>query len=106
MISKTDINQNLFNLLATKNFDLVTRDNKGKETAEPKEAELFSFDYVVDNHNYGTVVITVTPEGNLEVFYGDALGKGMELDHKSEWYDFLYQLRHFSRRNMLGFELK
>jgi hypothetical protein len=106
MISKTDINQNLFNLLATKNFDLVTRDNKGKETAEPKEAELFSFDYVVDDHNYGTVVITVTPEGNLEVFYGDALGKGMELDHKSEWYDFLYQLRHFSRRNMLGFELK
>jgi|SaaInlStandDraft_2_1057019.scaffolds.fasta_scaffold00047_47 hypothetical protein len=106
MISKTDINQNLFNLLATKNFDLVTRDNKGKETAEPKEAELFSFDYVVDDHNYGTVVITVTPEGNLEVFYSDALGKGMELDHKSEWYDFLYQLRHFSRRNMLGFELK
>ena len=106
MISKTDINQNLYNLLTTKNFELVTRDNKGKEAADPKEAELFSFDYKIDDTNYGTVVITITTEGNLEVYYGDALGKGMEKDHRSEWYDFLYQLRHFSRRNMLGFELK
>jgi len=106
MISKTDINQNLYNLLTTKNFELVTRDNKGKEAADPKEAELFSFDYKIDDTNYGTIVITITPEGNLEVFYGDSLGRGMEKDHRSEWYDFLYQLRHFSRRNMLGFELK
>jgi len=106
MISTQDINQNLFDLLTTKNFELVTRDNKGKETANPKEAELFSFDYTVDDTNYGTVVVTITSDGSLEVFYGDSLGKGMELDHKSEWYDFLYQLRHFARRNMLGFDLK
>ena len=106
MISRENINQNLYNLLTTKNFDLVTRDNKGKEAADPKEAELFSFDYKIDDTNYGTIVITITPEGNLEVFYGDSLGRGMEKDHRSEWYDFLYQLRHFSRRNMLGFELK
>ena len=106
MISTEDINQNLFDLLTTKNFELVTRDNKGKETANPKQAELFSFDYTVDDTNYGTVVVTITGDGSLEVFYGDSLGKGMELDHKSEWYDFLYQLRHFARRNMLGFDLK
>jgi len=106
MISTEDINQNLFNLLTTKNFDLVTRDIKGKDTANPKEAKLFSFDYEVDDKNYGTVVVTITTNNSLEVFYGDALGKGMETDHKSEWYDFLYQLRHFARRNMLGFDLK
>jgi len=106
MISTENINQNLFDLLTTKNFELVTRDNKGKETAEPKKAELFSFDYTADDNNYGTVVVTITGDGNLEVFYGDTLGKGMDLDHKAEWYDFLYQLRHFARRNMLGFDLK
>ena len=106
MISKQDINQNLFDLLTTKNFELVTRDNKGKETADPRQAELFSFDYTADDSNYGTVVVTITGEGSLEVFYGDTLGKSMEIDHKSEWYDFLYQLRHFARRNMLGFDLK
>ena len=68
MISTQDINQNLFDLLTTKNFELVTRDNKGKETANPKQAELFSFDYTVDDTNYGTVVVTITGDGSLEVF--------------------------------------
>ena len=106
MISTDQIRQNLFDLLAVKNFDVTTRDANGKETGDAKDADLFSFDYKIDDTNYGTVVITITPEGALEVFYGDRLGRTMESDHKSTWYDFLYQLRHFSRRNMLGFELK
>jgi hypothetical protein len=106
MISTDQIRQNLFDLLAVKNFDVTTRDSKGKETGDAKDADLFSFDYKIDDTNYGTVVITITPEGMLEVFYGDRLGRSMDTDHKSQWYDFLYQLRHFSRRNMLGFELK
>jgi hypothetical protein len=106
MISTDQIRQNLFDLLAVKNFDVTTRDSKGKETGEAKDADLFSFDYKIDDTNYGTVVITITPEGVLEVFYGDRLGRSMDKDHKTTWYDFLYQLRHFSRRNMLQFELK
>lgn len=106
MISTDSIRQNLFDLLAVKNFDITTRDSQGKETGEAKDADLFSFDYKLDDTNYGTVVITITPEGALEVFYGDRLGRTMESDHKSTWYDFLYQLRNFSRRNMLQFELK
>jgi len=106
MISTDNIRQNLFDLLTVKNFDVTTRDSKGKETGEAKDADLFSFDYKLEDTNYGTVVITITPEGVLEVFYGDRLGRTMESDHKSTWYDFLYQLRNFSRRNMLQFELK
>jgi hypothetical protein len=106
MISTDNIRQNLFDLLSVKNFDVTTRDSKGKETGEAKDADLFSFDYKLEDTNYGTVVITITPEGVLEVFYGDRLGRTMESDHKSTWYDFLYQLRNFSRRNMLQFELK
>ena len=106
MISTDSIRQNLFDLLAVKNFDVTTRDSKGKETGDAKDADLFSFDYKLEDTNYGTVVITITPEGVLEVFYGDRLGRTMESDHKSTWYDFLYQLRNFSRRNMLQFELK
>ena len=106
MISTDSIRQNLFDLLAVKNFDVTTRDSQGKETGDAKDADLFSFDYKLDDTNYGTVVITITPEGALEVFYGDRLGRTMESDHKSTWYDFLYQLRNFSRRNMLQFELK
>lgn len=106
MISLDTTRQKLFDLLVAKGFDLTTRDAKGKETTEPKNADLFSFNYKVGDDSYGTVVVTVNPEGELEVYYGDVLGKGMDSDHKKEWYDFLYQLRHFSKRNMLEFSLK
>ena len=106
MISLETTRQKLYDLLVAKSFDLTTRDAKGKETADPKKADLFSFNYKVGDNNYGAVVVTVSSSGELEVYYGDVLGKGMESEDKSDWYDFLYQLRHFSKRNMLEFSLK
>ena len=106
MISLETTRQKLFDLLVAKSFEITTRDAKGKETTEPKDADLFSFNFKIGDKSYGTVVVTVNPEGELEVYYGDVLGKGMDSDHKKEWYDFLYQLRHFSKRNMLEFSLK
>lgn len=107
MISTEQTRQNLYDLLSVKNLNVVTRDAQGKETSDAGQADLFTFDYVAgEENNYGTVVVTITPEGVLEVFYGDRLGRSMESQDKADWYDFLYQLRHFARRNMMGFELK
>jgi hypothetical protein len=106
MISLEDTRQKLFDLLVAKSFDLTTRDAKGKETSNPTQADLFSFNYKSGDNSYGTVVITVGSSGELEVFYGDVLGRGMDTQDKKDWYDFLYQLRHFAKRNMLEFSLK
>ena len=106
MISLETTRQKLYDLLVAKSFELTTRDAKGKETSDPAQADLFSFNYKVGDNNYGTVVVTVNPSGELEVFYGDVLGKGMDSEDKTDWYDFLYQLRHFAKRNMLEFSLK
>jgi len=106
MISLETTRQKLYDLLVAKSFDLTTRDAKGKETSDPTQADLFSFNYKVGDNNYGTVVVTINPSGELEVFYGDVLGKGMDSEDKTDWYDFLYQLRHFAKRNMLEFALK
>jgi len=106
MISLEDTRQKLFDLLVAKSFELTTRDAKGKETSDATQADLFSFNYKVGEQNYGTVVVTINPKGELEVYYGDVLGKGMDSEDKKDWYDFLYQLRHFAKRNMLEFSLK
>ena len=106
MISLETTRQKLYDLLVAKSFDLTTRDAKGKETSDSTKADLFSFNYKVGDNNYGTVVVTVNPAGELEVYYGDVLGKGMDSEDKKDWYDFLYQLRHFAKRNMLEFTLK
>lgn len=106
MISLETTRSKLFDLLTSKNFTITTRDAQGKETTDPKSADLYSFEYEADGKKYGNVVITVGAKGEMEVFYGDMLGKGMEAEHKGDWYDFLYQLRHFAKRNMLDFTLK
>jgi len=101
-----DISKSLFNLLVGKNFTIKTLDAKGKPVLSPEEAEMFSFDYEVGSNNYGTVVILLNDEQAFEVYYGDNVGKRMEEGDKGDWYDFLYHLRMFAKRNLYNFSLR
>jgi hypothetical protein len=51
------------------------------------------------------VVVLLGQDNELEVYYGDNLGRGMEEKHRSAWYDFLAQLKKFAARNLMTFEL-
>lgn len=97
----------LYNLLITQDFDPELLDSKGVEVSDPGEAEMFSFDWKTENKNYGTVVILFGDENNLKVFFGDNLGRTMEGDDKSKWYEFLQQIKQFSvRNNLMNFEIE
>jgi hypothetical protein len=97
----------LFDLLVSRNLDPELLDSAGKPAADPAEAEIFSFDFVTESgNNYGTVVIMLGDDNNLEVFFGDNVGRTMEGSDKNEWYSFLEQLKHFSTKNLLDFGLK
>ena len=69
--------QDLFDLLVSKDFTVKTLDNKGKPVVDPSEAEMFSFDFEVGNNNYGTVVVLITDNTAMEVYYGDNVGKNV-----------------------------
>lgn len=96
---------NLFDLLVTRDLDPELLDSAGKPVSDPNEAELFNFDWKVDGTNYGTVVILLGTDNELEVYYGDNLGRTMETEHKKQWYDFLSHIKNFATRNLLTFEL-
>ena len=100
------LRQQLFDLLITKNFNIVTRNTTGTQTSDPNDSDVFSFDYTVNGNNYGTVVIAVVDSKGLEIYYGDKLGKGMESSDRNKWYDFLSQIRHFAYRHQITFDLK
>ena len=102
----SDLSKDLFNLLVSKNFTVRTLDNTGKSVINPEQAEIFSFDVQFNNNNYGAVVILLDDESNFELFFGDKVGKSMEVDDKDLWYDLLHQLRMFAKRNLLSFNLK
>ncbi len=93
----------LYNLLVTRDFSPEALDSNGKPVTDPSEAELFSFDWKTENKNYGTVVILINADNELEVYFGDNLGRSMEGDDRQAWYDFLNQLKKFSTTNLLTF---
>lgn len=95
----------LYNLLVTRDFEPEILSSQGKPVTDPNEAELFSFDWKTDSKNYGTVVVLLGQNNELEVYYGDNLGRGMDSEDRGEWYDFLAQLKNFAARNLMTFEL-
>jgi hypothetical protein len=101
-----NVPQDLFNLLISKDFEVKTLDAKGKEISDVNSADMFSFNFETNGKDYGTVVILINSNGDLEIFYGDNVGQSMESADKKDWMNFLYQLRMFAKRNLLGFKLQ
>ena len=97
----------LFELLVTKDFDPECLDAMGKPSPDPAETEVFSFDYTAESGNdYGTVVVMLADDNDLQVYFGDNLGKSMEGKDKTDWFDFLYALKHFATKNLMSFSPK
>jgi len=98
----------LFDLLVSRDFEPETLDASGKPAADPSQAEIFSFDFRAESgKDYGTVVIMLSDEGELQVYFADNVGKTMEGDDKEDWFQFLEQLKQFAvRTNRMDFGLK
>ena len=67
------VRSQIFDFLVTKNLDPETLDAKGQPTQDTQQADLISFDYKVDNRDYGTVVLAFLDENKLEIYYSQAL---------------------------------
>jgi hypothetical protein len=99
--------QQLYDLLVSRNFDPELLDSTGRPSQDPSDTEIFSFDFQTESGNdYGTVVVMLGDNNDMEIYFGDNIGRGMEVDDKKEWFDFLYQLRMFAKRNLMTFGLK
>jgi len=90
-MAKEALSQDLADFLVTKNFDPEYFDEQG-QPAEAGDAKTMKFDYVSSTgKNYGTAVCVIADD-ELNLFYGDNLGRGMEPEDKDEWYSFLEEL--------------
>ena len=97
----------LFDLLISRDFDPEMLDSAGRPAPDPSEAEIFSFDFRArSGKDYGTVVVMLGDDNNLEIYCSDNVGRGMEGDDKNDWFAFLEQLKNFSTRNFMSFGIK
>lgn len=102
-MSTLTTSQELYDLLATHNWDIEVK-KPGDQDATTDDADIFKFDFVVDDKNYGTAVITLTGNNELLFYFGDNLGKGMEAQDREAYFDFLDQLRMFAKSHRMTFE--
>ena len=115
-MAQQNVERKLYDLLTTRNFDnFEVFDSKtGKPPIDPGTgnedvgaADMFKFDWTSSaGRNYGTAVILLTDDGELDIYFGDNLGRSMEQDDKSQWYDFLHQLKDFATKNFKNFSPK
>jgi hypothetical protein len=105
-MAQENISAQLNDLLVSRNFDPEMLDYQGKPST-PEETTVFSFDYVSSSgQNYGTMVIVLDNENDMQVFYGDNLGRSMEGDDKSEFFDFIQHLHKFANMRRWTFSPK
>ena len=105
MSNMDNISEQLFAKIRGRFPSVTLGDEEGVVTDEPKLARYFDFDYKVGEDSLGKVSIALT-EKEVAVMYNNTFVSEQPDSIKTEWYEFLKELRNFSRRNMLNFDTR
>jgi len=97
----------IFNLLKSRGLQPLSLNSSGKTVPIPDEAEVFQFEFIKDNENYGKVYVTLDGLHQLIVYYNDKVArspKAGSIDSES-WENLLRILKRFATQRQLSFEL-
>lgn len=97
--------EELFDKVRSRFENVVLGDENANETDEISQARFFNFDYKSKSgKNYGNITISLVDDDRLKVFFSKSLTDKFDDADRNEWYDFLKDLRYFSKRNMMAFD--
>jgi len=99
------ISEELFNKIRGRFPSVTIGDAEGKVTNKPNEARFFDFDYNEGETSLGKVSISVTEEA-IEVMYSDNFVGEQDDLTKEKWYNFLKELRQFSKKRLMKFDTR
>ena len=96
------IGSDLFNKIRGRFPEVTIGDENGTVTNEPTMARFFDFDY----NGLGKVSVAIDEDQGLTVIYSkDFISNENEITQNA-WYDFLKELRVFSKKRMLDFDVR
>ena len=88
-------------------FESVTiGDEQGAVTDEPRLAKYFDFDYKEGANVLGKVSITLDEKSGVTVLFNQDFMAEADEAEKNNWYNFLKELRIFSKKHMLNFDTR
>jgi len=97
----------IYNLLKSRGLQPLSLESSGKTVPVPDEAEVFQFEFIKDEENYGKVYVTLDGLHQLIVYYNDKVAsspKAGSTDSES-WENLLRILKRFATQRQLSFEL-
>jgi hypothetical protein len=98
------ISEALFEKIRSRFEDVSLGNDKAQATSDPEQARFFNFDFTVGDENCGNVTLSLADELTLKIYYSKNMSQDLSQESKEAWEGFLRELRHFSKRNLLGFE--
>ena len=98
--------QDLFNKIRSQFSNIQIADSTGQPTADAGEAVFFEFEFKEDADTFGNVSISLADDENMKVFYNRNLVDKIDEDSRTEWYDFLKELKDFAVEHSLRFDVR
>ena len=96
----------LFNKIRSQFSNIEIGNESGEPTADAGEAVFFDFEFKEDADTFGRVSVSLADGENMKVFYNRDLVNKIDEDSKTEWYDFLKELKDFAVEHQLRFDVR
>ena len=96
----------LFGKIRTQFPKIKLRDEESQPTDEPNLARFFEFDFERNGVPLGSISVNISDEEGLIVTYSNDIVENQPNGVKKLWFNFLKELREFSRQKFMNFETR
>ena len=100
------ISAELFNKIRGRFPNVTIGDKEGNVTNLPGEARYYDFSYISNGDDLGKISVSLDNDTGVSVIVSKDLVAGYDEDVQDVWYDFLRELRMFSKKRLLSFDVR
>jgi hypothetical protein len=98
--------EQLFNEIRGRYPSVTIGDAEGNVTNEPRLARFYEFDFKSNDTNVGKVSLSLDEKTGVTIMYNKDFTAEVGDAETKDWYNFLKQVRNFSKRRLLNFEVR
>lgn len=101
-----NISKELFNKIRGRFPNVEIGDKDGTIINDPTQARYFDFGFNTDIGEVGKVSVSLDEENGVTVIIGKDIIENQPQEIQNTWYDFLKELRVFSKKRLLNFDVR
>jgi len=106
MINQDIIAQDLFYKIRSRFPKMEMGDESGQSTFEAAKGRFFDFDAIFNEHNLGTVSISINEPGSLKLYFNKNILEDADESTSKTWYSFLREMRKFAMKRLMSFDTR